>query len=102
MSGNKQPTIDSDEHDASSKAKRVVVRSYNPGEASYQPFVQLDAAKVKFDASDASPTYIGVNADSTATDGATDWTLYKFTYSGSDVTQIVRKVGSWTDRATYF
>lgn len=102
MSGNKQPSISSDEHDAVAKAKRVALRSYNPGEASYQPFVQLDAAKVKFDTDDSAPIYIGVNADSTATDGATDWTLYKFTYSGSNVTQIVRKVGSWTDRATYF
>lgn len=100
--GNRQPEISAEEHDHNAMAKRVVLRAYNPGEASPQPVVILDAAKVKFDASDAAPTYIGVNADSSAADGDTDWTLYKFTYSGSDITQIVRKVGSWTNRATYF
>jgi len=62
----------------------------------------LDANLIKFDASDAQPNYIGVNSDADALDGDTDWLIYKFTYSGSDVTIIQKKVGSWTGRVALF
>jgi hypothetical protein len=87
------------EHDKTSRAKRVVLQAFNPGENSAQPVISLDAANVKFDPSDLKPDYIGVNADPSADDGDTDWTIFEFTYSGDNVTQIVRSVGSWTDRA---
>jgi len=59
-------------------------------------------ADIQFDASDAAPIYIGLNVTKGASDGATDWKVYKFTYSGSDVTRIQLAYGTWTDRATLF
>lgn len=56
----------------------------------------------KFDASDALPNYIGMNTSPTASDDATDWLIFKFTYSGTAATQIVRKVGSWSGRVALF
>lgn len=100
--GNTQPQIDQEEHDHTARAKRVVLQSYNPGEADWQPFVSLEAGRVKFDADDSAPTYIGINADPDANDAATDWTVFKFTYSGSAVTAIQRKVGAWSNRASLF
>jgi len=59
-------------------------------------------ADIQFDASDAAPTYIGLNVTKGASNASTDWKVYKFTYSGSDVTRIQLAYGSWTSRATYF
>jgi hypothetical protein len=56
----------------------------------------------KFDASDALPDYIGMNTNPAASDDDTDWLIYKYTYSGTAATQIVRRVGSWTGRAALF
>ena len=100
--GNRQPEISAEEHDHTARAKRVVQLAYNPGEGSAQPITMLDAALTKFDADDTAPIYIGVNADADAIDGATDWTVFKFTYSGGATTVIRRKVGSWTGRAALF
>ena len=58
------------------------------------------AALIKFDADDSAPTYIGLNTDPNASDGDKNWQIIKFTYSGSNVTQIKIKYGSWTARAT--
>lgn len=59
-------------------------------------------ADIRFDASDALPDYIGLNLTNGASEGAGTWKLYKFTYSGSDVTRIQLAYGSWTNRASYF
>lgn len=59
-------------------------------------------ADIQFDASDAAPNYIGLNKLKGASDAATDWKIYKFTYSGSDVTRIQLAYGSWTGRASLF
>jgi hypothetical protein len=56
--------------------------------------------KVRFDASDALPIYIGVNVSADATDAQTDWLIYKFTYTGVNVTCIEARSGSWTGRAS--
>lgn len=58
--------------------------------------------KIKYDQSDAQPTYIGLNISADALDSDPDWEIYKFTYSGNDVTEIVRKTGAWEDRASLF
>ena len=55
--------------------------------------------KILFDANDSAPTYIGVNVNPGATEGQADWLVYKFTYSGSNVTKIEARNGSWTGRA---
>jgi hypothetical protein len=65
-------------------------------------FEQVSAQLIKFDADDSAPTYIGLNINPDALDSDVNWIIYKFTYSGSNVTQIVKKRGIWTDRATYF
>lgn len=59
-------------------------------------------ADIQFDASDAAPIYIGLNLLKGASNAATDWKIYKFTYSGSDVTRIQLAYGSWTGRAALF
>jgi len=58
---------------------------------------------VRFDPSDATPTYIGLNVTNGA-DETTDnsWKILKFTYSGSDVTRVQTAYGNWNARATYF
>lgn len=60
------------------------------------------ASRIKFDASDAAPTYIGLNTNPDAADSDGSWTVYKFTYSGSDITEIRKKIGTWTGRAALF
>ena len=57
---------------------------------------------IKFDPNDSQPTYIGLNQDADAVDGDADWKIYKFTYDGSDTTQIQVKYGSWTGRTLLF
>lgn len=67
-----------------------------------QPVDMGWAAYIQFDASDAAPNYIGLHTDKSATDADTNWKIYKFTYSGSDVTKIQLAYGSWTGRALLF
>lgn len=59
-------------------------------------------ADIQFDASDAAPNYIGLNILKGASDGATDWKIYKFTYSGANITRIQLAYGTWTGRAALF
>jgi hypothetical protein len=59
-------------------------------------------ADIRYDASDAAPNYIGLNLTNGAAEGSDSWKIYKFTYSGSDVTRIQLAYGSWTNRITYF
>ena len=63
---------------------------------------EVKANYVLFDANDSAPTYIGINEDADALTSATDWVVYKFLYSGSDVTSVRRKLGSWDGRAALF
>lgn len=62
----------------------------------------VDANYVLFDADDSQPDYIGLNDDADANTSDTDWLIYKFTYSGSNVTQIKKKKGAWDNRASLF
>ena len=62
----------------------------------------VDGNLIKFDPNDSAPNYIGLNQTMTASDGDTDWVILKFTYGGSNVTQIQRAKGSWTGRAALF
>ena len=55
-----------------------------------------------YDANDSAPIYIGTNNDSDALTSASDWTIYKHTYSGANVTAIRKKIGVWDDRASIF
>lgn len=59
-------------------------------------------ADIRFDASDAAPDYIGLNSIKGAADDDNDWKIYKFTYSGADVTRIQLAYGSWTNRTSIF
>lgn len=61
------------------------------------------AVQILFDADDSAPTYIGLNRSETASQTTSqDWVIYKFTYSGSNVTQIQKRRGAWADRASLF
>jgi hypothetical protein len=56
----------------------------------------------QFDPNDSAPNYIGFNENVDADNNSADWSIFKLTYSGSDVTSIKRKSGSWTDRVAVF
>jgi len=63
----------------------------------------LKASDIRFDADDSAPNYIGLHQDTDAnTSTNKDWVIYKFTYSGSNVTRIQKTKGAWDDRATLF
>ena len=59
---------------------------------------------IRFDADDALPTYIGLNFESYNADtSVSNWTVIKFTYSGSSATRIqIREDVAYDDRATLF
>lgn len=61
-----------------------------------------DVNYVLFDPDDSAPTYIGINESADALTSSTDWTVYKFLYSGSNTTSIRKKTGSWDNRASLF
>ena len=57
----------------------------------------------RFDPTDGSAIiYIGTNGDPDALDTDLNWIIKKISYSGTVITQIVRKKGSWTNRAALF
>lgn len=60
------------------------------------------AHDIRFDANDSAPIYIGLNPSTNASDDSVAWVIYKFTYSGSNVTRIQKATGTWTGRASLF
>jgi hypothetical protein len=60
------------------------------------------ASDIRFDASDLAPTYVGLHVTNGAATTDEDWKIYKFTYSGSDVTRIQLAYGTWDGRAGLF
>ena len=56
------------------------------------------SAEIKFDPSDATPTYIGLHTQAGASESDTGWKVYRFFYSGSDVTGVRLGYGDWTTR----
>jgi len=86
--------IQNEEHDHTATAKRVT-------------FVDIegnltDANDILFDANDSAPDYLGTHTSVGVSTADTNWLIYNFTYSGSNVTQIQKKVGAWTARSTLF
>lgn len=59
-------------------------------------------AEVRFDADDSAPIYIGKNPTLGAATSDEGWLIYKFTYSGSNVTRIQKARGKWDERAGLF
>jgi hypothetical protein len=55
-----------------------------------------------YDPDDSAPIYLGTNSAPDADTAIGDWEILKFTYSGANVTKIVRRVGSWTGRTALF
>jgi len=65
--------------------------------------IDADSAQdIRFDADDSAPDYIGLNKTNGAATSAETWIVYKFTYSGSNVTRIQKAYGSWDGRAALF
>lgn len=60
------------------------------------------AADVRFDPDDSTPEYIGLHVTNGADTASTNWKIYKFTYSGENVTRVQLAYGAWDDRATLF
>lgn len=59
-------------------------------------------ADIRFDASDNNPDFVGLNKLTSASTAIDDWKIYKFTYSGNDVTRIQLAYGSWDGRVALF
>ncbi len=57
---------------------------------------------IRFDPDNSAPDYIGINQETDASDDNNGWVIYKFTYSGGNVTRIQKVRGAWGDRATLF
>lgn len=63
----------------------------------------LGAEYILYDPDDSQPTYIGINRSASASQTTSqDWVIFKFTYSGSNVTQILKKRGAWANRVALF
>lgn len=59
-------------------------------------------ADIKFDPDDSAPIYVGLNVVKGQSLIATDWKIYKFTYSGGNTTEIQLAYGAWNNRASLF
>lgn len=57
---------------------------------------------IRFDPNDSAPNYIGLNKTNGASTSAETWIIYKFTYSGDNVTRIQKALGAWDSRAGLF
>lgn len=57
---------------------------------------------IRFDPSDTSPTYIGLNELVSASTASLDWKIYKFTTSGTATVRIQMNYGSWDGRGSIF
>ena len=57
---------------------------------------------ILFDPNDSQPNYIGMNENKDALETDTDWVIYKFTYSGSNITKIEKAIGAWSNRTSLF
>lgn len=55
---------------------------------------------IRFDTDDSAPIYIGLNVTNAAPTSNNDWKIYKFTYSGSNITRIQSQTGIWDNRVT--
>lgn len=81
------------------KNEAGVIDSDNPLNTKENP--PLD---IRYDTDDDQPIYIGLNYNSynASTSGA-DWTVFKYTYSGTNATRIQRRDNiAWDDRITSF
>jgi hypothetical protein len=58
----------------------------------------IGRTKLEYDS--GSVIYKGIHKDVNASEGSIDWWIYKYTYDGTDITDIQEQQGSWTGRAT--
>ncbi len=57
----------------------------------------------QFDYTTGNLDYAGYNRNIAASDGDTDWYVFKYTWVGTNCTKILGpEVGSWTGRAALF
>ena len=59
-------------------------------------------ADIRFDPDDSQPDFIGLNLSNGAAGSASDWKVYKFSYTGTAVTRIQLAYGAWDDRVSLF
>ena len=57
---------------------------------------------VRFDPDDSAPLYIGLHVTNGAPTDAEDWKIYKFSYSGANVTRVQLSYGTWDGRVALF
>lgn len=79
--------------------------TYRSANINYKPPQLVDAAfyaDIRFDPTENNPDYIGLHKLNGAETSDTDWKIYKFTYTGTDVTRIRLSYGAWDDRVSLF
>lgn len=98
------PSLNRTEHiDENISAKRVGGYAYDAVTGQWtRSEAGIKYSYFQFDPDDSAPNYIGKNTNSAALDGDSTWVIYKFTYSGSNVTKIVKKTGTWSGRVALF
>ena len=82
-------------------AKRVALYDFDSGSATWQR-KGVGSAEIRFDPDDSAPNYIGKNGTLNAATSLATWTIFKFTYSGANVTRIQKTSGIWDNRASLF
>ena len=89
-----------------SDAESVRLRNAEGDVTQDNPLEVVDptALDIRFDPTDVTPIYIGMEFDNyDASTSTTTWTVLKQTFSGINVTRIQRRTDiAWTDRATSF
>jgi hypothetical protein len=59
-------------------------------------------ADIRYDASEENPDYVGLHLVNGAETSDANWKIYKFTYSGANVTRTQLAYGTWDGRAALF
>lgn len=57
---------------------------------------------IRYDPDDLQPNYLGLHLDSSANTSDTNWKVYKYTYTGTNVMMIQLAYGAWYNRTSLF
>jgi hypothetical protein len=57
---------------------------------------------VRYDPDDLQPVYLGLHLDKNADTTDNKWKIYKYTYTGTNVTRIQLAYGNWDLRISLF
>lgn len=61
-----------------------------------------DWGQMQIEYTAGNPIYLGKNISSLAALTSPDWTIFKYSYTGSDITNIKKVYGAWSARTSLF